>query len=163
MLSMNHARAAVFTALSVGSAVYITIFVMLMGLQQALLPVLSELHGANRPDEVGRQFRQSLYLWALNSVVGMLALLWPAPLLHWTDVPEALQPAVHDYLRILAWSLPPALLFRLFSTLNQSLGRPKLHDGALAELFSDLKQGIGYGGGSVGAFFGHYDSLKVVG
>ncbi|MBU3653492.1 MAG: MATE family efflux transporter [Limnohabitans sp.] len=124
LVAGRHSEAAL-AALSVGSAVYITVFVMLMGLQQALLPVLSELHGANRPDEVGRQFRQSLYLWALNSVVGMLALLWPAPLLHWTDVPEALQPAVHDYLRILAWSLPPALLFRLFSTLNQSLGRPK--------------------------------------
>jgi MATE family multidrug resistance protein len=98
---------------------------MLMGLQQALLPVLSELHGANRPDEVGRQFRQSLYLWAFNSVVGMGALLWPTPLLNWTDVPEALQPDVQAYLRVLALALPPALLFRLFSTLNQSLGRPK--------------------------------------
>jgi MATE family multidrug resistance protein len=36
-----------------------------------------------------------------------------------------MQPAVREYLSVLAWSLPPALLFRLFSTLNQSLGRPK--------------------------------------
>lgn len=124
LVAGRHSEAAL-AALSVGSAVYITVFVMLMGLQQALLPLLSELHGANRPDEVGRQFRQSLYLWALNSVTGMAALLWPDPLLAWTEVPEALQPAVREYLRILAWSLPPALLFRLFSTLNQSLGRPK--------------------------------------
>ena len=124
LVAGRHSESAL-AALSVGSAVYITIFVMLMGLQQALLPVLSELHGANRPDEVGRQFRQSLYLWAFNSVVGMGALLWPTPLLNWTDVPEALQPDVQAYLHILAWALPPALLFRLFSTLNQSLGRPK--------------------------------------
>jgi MATE family multidrug resistance protein len=124
LVAGRHSEAAL-AALSVGSAVYITVFVMLMGLQQALLPVLSELHGADRPGEVGRQFRQSLYLWALNSVVGMVALLWPDPLLSWTEVPEALQPAVREYLRVLAWSLAPALLFRLFSTLNQSLGRPQ--------------------------------------
>ena len=124
LVAGRHSEAAL-AALSVGSAVYITVFVMLMGLQQALLPVLSELHGADRPHEVGRQFRQSLYLWGLNSVVGMLALLWPDPLLAWTEVPDAMQPAVREYLQVLAWSLPPALLFRLFSTLNQSLGRPK--------------------------------------
>ena len=124
MVAGRHSEAAL-AALSVGSAVYITVFVMLMGLQQALLPMLSELHGANQPGEVGRQFRQSLYLWALNSAVGMIALLYPDPLLTWTEVPDALQPAVRGYLRVLAWSLPPALLFRLFSTLNQSLGRPK--------------------------------------
>lgn len=124
LVAGRHSEAAL-AALSVGSAVYITVFVMLMGLQQALLPLLSELHGADRPHEVGRQFRQSLYLWALNSVIGMTALLWPDPLLAWTEVPPALQPAVREYLHVLAWSLPPALLFRLFSTLNQSLGRPK--------------------------------------
>jgi MATE family multidrug resistance protein len=124
LVAGRHSEAAL-AALSVGSAVYITVFVMLMGLQQALLPLLSELHGADRPDEVGRHFRQSLYLWALNSAVGMTALLWPDPLLSWTEVPDAMQPAVREYLRVLAWSLPPALLFRLFSTLNQSLGRPK--------------------------------------
>jgi MATE family multidrug resistance protein len=124
LVAGRHSEAAL-AALSVGSAVYITVFVMLMGLQQALLPLLSELHGADRPDEVGRQFRQSLYLWAFNSVVGMLALLWPDPLLAWTEVPDAMQPAVREYLRVLAWALPPALMFRLFSTLNQSLGRPQ--------------------------------------
>ena len=124
LVAGRHSEAAL-AALSVGSAVYITVFVMLMGLQQALLPLLSELHGADRPQEVGRQFRQSLYLWALNSVVGMAALLWPDPMLSWTEVPDAMQPAVREYLRVLAWALPPALLFRLFSTLNQSLGRPK--------------------------------------
>lgn len=124
LVAGRHSEAAL-AALSVGSAVYITVFVMLMGLQQALLPLLSELHGANKPQEVGRQFRQSLYLWALNSVVGLAALWWPDPLLAWTEVPDAMQPAVREYLRVLALALPAALLFRLFSTLNQSLGRPK--------------------------------------
>ena len=40
--------------------------------------------------------------------------------------PRALQEQAAQYLAVLAWGLPPALLFRLYSTLNQSLGLPRL-------------------------------------
>ncbi|RZI93380.1 MAG: MATE family efflux transporter [Variovorax sp.] len=113
-------------ALSVGAAIFISVYVSLMGGLQALLPIWAELHGAGRGDEVGRSVRQSLYLCALAMVLGMAVLLAPGPLLRWTDVPPAMQAEVTAYLRVLAFALPPALLFRVFSTLNQSLGRPRL-------------------------------------
>jgi len=113
-------------ALSVGSAVYITVFVALMGVLQALLPVWPELHGAQKREEVGRSVRQALYLAALASVAGVFGLLFPNALLHGTEVPPALQDAVRQYLAVLALALPPALLFRMYSTLNQSLGHPQL-------------------------------------
>src|SRR4051812_29179065 len=49
-------------ALSVGAAVYITVFVALIGVLQALLPAWAELHGAKRGRELGRSVRQALYL-----------------------------------------------------------------------------------------------------
>lgn len=113
-------------ALSVGSAIYISVFVALMGVLQALLPVWAELHGARRQSEVGRSFRQALYLCAVTMVVGMAVLLAPGALLRWTGVPEALRAEVGHYLAVLSLALPPALLFRMFSTLNQSLGKPLL-------------------------------------
>ena len=113
-------------ALSIGTAVYISVYVGLMGILQALLPVWAELHGARKPTEVGPSVRQSLYLCLMTIALGMAALLSPGPLLHAADVPAPLQQDVRDYLAVLAWALPPALLFRLFSTLNQSLGRPRL-------------------------------------
>ena len=113
-------------ALSVGSAVYISIFVALMGVLQAQLPVWAELRGAGRDAEVGRSVRQALYLCLLTMAVGLAALLFPDPLLRWTQVPPALQGEVGRYLAILAAALPPALLFRMYSTLNQSLGKPLL-------------------------------------
>lgn len=113
-------------ALSVGTAIFISVFVALMGVLQALLPVWAELHGAGRPAEVGRSVRQALYLCAVTIVIGMVALLHPDPLLRWTGVPEALRGDVQDYLGVLAWSVPPALLFRMYSTLNQGLGKPLL-------------------------------------
>ena len=113
-------------ALAVGGAVFATVFISLMGVMQALLPVWAELHGARRSADVGRAARQSLYLCAAMSVIGMALLLFPGPLLNWTDVPQAMRGQVLAYLRVLALALPSALLFRLFATLNQSLGRPKL-------------------------------------
>lgn len=117
---------AALAALSVGSAAYITIQVSLMGVVQALLPLWAELHGAGRPRALGRSVRQALYVCLLTIALGLLALLNPDPLLAWTGVPENLQAMVRDYLAILALSLPAALLFRWFGTINQALGRPKL-------------------------------------
>jgi MATE family multidrug resistance protein len=113
-------------ALSVGSAVYISIFVGLMGVLQALLPTWAELHGGGRGQEVGRSVRQALYLCGLTMVAGIVALLFPGALLEWTEVPPALQDEVRQYLAVLALALPAALLFRMYSTLNQSLGKPQL-------------------------------------
>jgi multidrug resistance protein, MATE family len=113
-------------ALSVGSAIFISVFVSLNGTLQALLPVWAELQGARRTTEVGASVRQSLYLCGLAIAVGMAVLLYPAPLLRWAEVPLAMRAEVEAYLHVLAFALPPALLFRLFSTLNQSLGKPQL-------------------------------------
>lgn len=113
-------------ALSVGSAVYISVFVALMGILQALLPVLSEMHGARKPLEVGRQFRQGLYLLAASSALGIGVLLNPHLILQWTQVPPGLEDEVSSYLALQCLGLPLALLFRMFSTLNQSIGKPKL-------------------------------------
>ena len=113
-------------ALSVGAAIFISVYVSLMGVMQALLPVWAELHGAQRTFDVGRSARQALYLCALATLPGMAVLLFPGPLLQATQVPESMQAEVERYLAVLAFALAPALLFRLFSTLNQSLGKPQL-------------------------------------
>lgn len=113
-------------ALSVGAAVYISIFVAMMGILQALLPAWAELHGAGRRPALGRSVRQALYLALITCLVGVVGLLFPGFLLDATGVPEAMQSDVRNYLAVLALALPPALLFRMYSTLNQSLGKPQL-------------------------------------
>jgi len=97
-----------------------------IGVLQALLPVWAELHGASGGDALGRSVRQSAYLGLIATAVGVVCLLCPGPLLAWTEVPERLQGDVRSYLAILTLALPAALAFRVFSTLNQSLGHPRL-------------------------------------
>lgn len=112
--------------LSVASSIFISTHVALNGLVQALLPVWAELHGANQPLRLGRSVRQAVYIMLAASAAGM-ALLWhPDPWLRWSQVPPALWPEIKQYLDILAVSMLPSLLFRMYGTLNQSLGLPRL-------------------------------------
>ena len=113
-------------ALSVGAAIYISVYVGLIGIVQALLPIWAELHGARKYAALGRSLRQSLYLCGFIAAAGITALLLPGPLLRWAEVPTAMQAEVGTYLAVLAAALLPSLLFRIYSSFNQSLGRPWL-------------------------------------
>jgi len=113
-------------ALSIGSAIFISVYVALMGVLQALLPIWAEQRGAQEPTQIGASLRQSLYLWLAASVLGMGIMLAPDAILRSTQIPENMRGDVQHYLAILAFGLPPALLFRLYATLNQALGRPQL-------------------------------------
>ena len=113
-------------ALSVGSAIYISVYVGLIGIVQALLPIWAEMLGANKRNLMGRSLRQSLYLAGLITLAGMTALLFPGALLRWAQVPQAMLNDVENYLTVLAFAFAPSILFRLYSTFNQSLGKPLL-------------------------------------
>ena len=125
LIAGRHSDAAL-AALSVGSALYISVYVALMGIVQALLPIWAEMLGAQRHEAVGRSLRQSLYLCALIAATGITVLLFPGPLLRWAQVPELMQAEVQRYLTVLAFAFAPALLFRIYTTFNQSLGKPRL-------------------------------------
>ncbi|MEB2347269.1 MAG: MATE family efflux transporter [Comamonadaceae bacterium] len=127
---------ASLAALSIGSAVFVSVYVAVMGIFQALLPIWAEHHGAHQSAAIGASVRQSLYLWLVASVLGMAVLLSPDAILRATDVPPPLRDEVRRYLAILAFGLPPALLFRIYSTLSQAVDRPQfvtwLQTGSLA-------------------------------
>lgn len=117
---------AALAALSVGSAIYISVYVGLIGIVQALLPIWSEMLGARQQEALGRSVRQSLYLCGFITATGMAALLFSGPLLGWAQVPDAMRGEVQHYLAVLALAFAPSLLFRVYSTFNQSLGKPLL-------------------------------------
>ena len=64
MIAGRHSPQALAT-LSLASSIYISIYVALNGLVQALLPVWAELHGAGRHTALGRSVRQALYVCAM--------------------------------------------------------------------------------------------------
>ena len=124
----RHGEASL-AALSVGSAIFISVYVALIGVLQALLPVWAELRGARQTDSLGRSLRQSLYLCGAASLVGMAILLSPAPLLRWTEVPPALRTEVESYLAVLA----------LASSCHCRSGSPLAAQGCLRKAWWDAR------------------------
>jgi multidrug resistance protein, MATE family len=112
--------------LAVASSIFISVYVSLMSVMQALMPIYSELHGAKKPAELGRAFRQSIYLALLLMLLGMLVLTQSGFLLAMFGVPAKLHQGAAQYLSILGWALIPAMGFRMFGALNQSLGAPRI-------------------------------------
>ena len=113
-------------ALSVASAIFVSVYISLMGILQALLPIWAEQHGKGETAAIGASFRQSLYLALGFTLLGMVILVYPDPILQWTEIPESMQADVRSYLIIVGWALPSAMFFRLYTTLNQALGHPQL-------------------------------------
>ena len=122
----GHYSNAALAALSVGSAFYVSVYIGLIGIVQALLPIWAEMLGAGRHESIGASLRQSLYLCVIVTAVGMAALLFPGQLLHWTQVPDGMLGEVNRYLAVLAFALAPSMLFRVYSSFNQALGKPLL-------------------------------------
>ncbi|MES2945598.1 MAG: MATE family efflux transporter [Pseudomonadota bacterium] len=122
----GHYSDSALAALSVGSALYISVYVGLIGIVQALLPIWAEMLGAGQHRAIGKSLRQSLYLCIFITAAGMTALLFPGPLLRWAQVPELMRAEVEQYLTVLAFAFAPSLLFRVYSSFSQSLGKPLL-------------------------------------
>ncbi|TAG26235.1 MAG: MATE family efflux transporter [Burkholderiales bacterium] len=112
--------------LAVASSIFISIYVSLMSVMQALMPIYSELHGAKKPLELGSAFRQSAYLAMALMLLGMVVMMHSGFLLALFGVPEKLREGAQQYLSILGWALIPAMAFRMFGALNQSLGAPRV-------------------------------------
>jgi len=125
VIAGRYANEALAT-LAVASGIFVSIYVSLMSVLQALMPIYAELHGAKQPRKLGRALRQSLYLGGALVIIGMSLMMMAGHFLVWFDVPHELRPTAQSYLEILAWSLIPALGFRMFSALTQSLGAPRI-------------------------------------
>jgi multidrug resistance protein, MATE family len=111
-------------ALSVASALNISVIVSLIGVLNILLPMYAEHRGAGRHAMVGKTLHQGLYLAALLSVIAILILIFPRWLLTLAQVPSNLIPQIESYLAVQAFVVPLFMLFRMYAALNQALGKP---------------------------------------
>lgn len=119
---LGHDSAASLSVLAVAQAVFIPLSLALSGVMQALIPHIGQHFGAGRTLEIGRTFRQGLWLALGLTALGLLPLLHPQTLLTVAGLGQD-----RDVLQYLAWlavALPATLLFRAYSATNQGLSRP---------------------------------------
>lgn len=112
-------------ALAVGSAVYTSVFVGLMGVVLAISPLAGQLFGAKRMAEAGDSLHQAAWLALALTVLGELVLWFPTPFLSMSQVSPEVGEKVRNYLRMLGVALPAALLFTAYRGFNTAVSRPK--------------------------------------
>ncbi|PLZ03646.1 MATE family efflux transporter [Burkholderia sp. WAC0059] len=113
-------------ALGLGSSIYVSVYIGLTGILTALQPVAAQLYGARRDEEIGEEVRQGLWLALALMAIGFVILYFPGPLLDLAHADGALRERTLDYLRLLSFGLPGSLVFRLYSSLSNAVGRPRL-------------------------------------
>ena len=113
-------------AIGLGSSVYISVYIGLMGTLLALSPIAAQHFGAGRDEEIGASFRQALWLALALAVPGTIAMSWSAPWLALSAPPPEVAALTRDYLWAVAAGLPAALLFRAFYALNTAISRPRV-------------------------------------
>ncbi|MFS0754791.1 MATE family efflux transporter [Noviherbaspirillum sp. 1P10PC] len=113
-------------ALAVGASIYVSSFVGLSGVLQAVSPIIGQLYGAKKHERIGFEIRQSLWLALFLCLAGLALLLFPQPLLALAQASPEVADKVSLYLRILALALPATLVFRIYSSLNTALARPRM-------------------------------------
>lgn len=73
----GHASPTDLAAMALAVTVYITVYVGLMGVMHALIPIQAQDFGAGRLTEVGRLWGQGVWVAMLISIPGGLIMLYP--------------------------------------------------------------------------------------
>jgi MATE family multidrug resistance protein len=120
----GHASATDLAAMGLGTGVYSSVFVSLLGALNALNPIIAQHHGGGRHRAIGASYVQGLWLALLLSSVGALVLAMPETWLGWIHAPADVEAVVIRYLRVLSVALPASLMFRAISALNIAVARP---------------------------------------
>lgn len=123
---VGHSSPQDLAAMALGSSIYASVFVGLMGVVIALTPIIARHFGAERPAEIGKTYMQGLWLALWLTLVGDVAMGFPDAWLVMSAVDASVATRVAAYLHALMFALPAALVFRTVYSLNVAVSRPKV-------------------------------------
>ncbi len=125
-IMVGHSSPQDLAAMALGSSIYASVFVGLMGVVLALTPIVGQHFGAERHDAIGRTYMQGLWLTVWLTVIGDIAMGFPDVWLVMSPVDHGVAARVGGYLDALMFALPAALVFRTVYALNVAVSRPKV-------------------------------------
>ncbi len=113
-------------AVGLGAAIYISVYISIMGVLVALGPIAAHHFGAGKFHEIGEDVRQCLWLGMLLAGILITLLVFPAPFIALAQPSAATEEKLRLYLLALACSAPAALSFRAFTTFSTSVSLPRM-------------------------------------
>lgn len=117
-------------AVALGSSVFITVYVTLMGVMTALNPMISQKHGATKntanAQQIGEMGRQGLWYGLFIGLLGM-GVMWATitPFKATLNLSDYTLHTTGQYLWFVGLAMPAAMIHRALHAYASSLNRPK--------------------------------------
>ncbi len=123
---LGHVSPEDLAAVAIGSGIVISLVFALVGIVQAVAPVVAHLYGAQQENEIAGVLQQGFWLAAALALPGMALLSFPQFMLAPFGLDAVVSGKVVQYLNLLAWYLPASLFYRTFYAFCSALGRPRV-------------------------------------
>lgn len=113
-------------AVALGSSLFMTVYITLIGVMTSLNPTIAQLHGAGHKSNVGEAGRQGIWFSLVLGIVGMLVILsLITPLKNYVHFSDHTENMLGDYIFYTALAMPAAMFHRAIYAYVSSLNRPK--------------------------------------
>jgi len=108
-------------SVSLGNAMFFSVFVFALGFSYAMPPLISEADSQNNHSRINSVFRHGFVVNLLIGILMMLLILLGMPLLYHLDQPEEILPDTIDFLTVMAFSMIPFVIFQTYRELAEGL------------------------------------------
>ncbi|MCY9823427.1 MATE family efflux transporter [Aeromonas media] len=108
-------------AVSVASSFWLPIILLVQGIIMALTPIVSQLNGARKRDEIRPAVHQGFWLALMVTPIAMLALYFSPLALQFMEVDPVMAEKTAGYLHAILWGLPAFVLFQVLRNFSEGL------------------------------------------
>ena len=130
--------AAPLAASSIAHGLFMLFMIFGIGLSMAISPLTAMAMGAKKYSECGIVFRQGLLVNIIAGIVLTIAIIFGADIIRYLNQPEEIIEQGAAYMRILAYSVVPVMIFQTYKQFSEglSLMRPAMVITLLANIIN---------------------------
>ena len=119
----GHYSATDLAGVALGSNVLWPVFMLMTGVNMALVPITAQLRGANKVGDVGSMVRQGTWYAIASIAIGIAILTNVHPLFDISGIDPSAAAIGAGYLDAAAWGMPPAMLYITLRYTCEGLGK----------------------------------------
>ncbi len=112
-------------AVGVGSAVWASVVVFVLGILMATPPLVSEMDGAGRHEKIGPLIRQVMWLALILAIFSFVILRTLPPVFELMGTRPEVRPDAIGYLKAISWGIFPFTLFLAFRYLADGVSHTR--------------------------------------
>lgn len=121
----GHYSSTDLAGVSLGGMIMWPIFMLMTGLTMAITPIIAQLRGGRKEQDIGHQIRQGLWVCCGTATVLVLCMSFGGNLYAWFEVDPAATRIAKEYLAAAAWGAPPIVFYVALRHTFEGLGHPR--------------------------------------